>query len=231
MSDPAVAALFAESGNWITRFHIDGVDYGGSFDALNDPRLDSFFNVFPNTTTILELGSLEGGHTIGLARRAGVTSVVALEGRQPNLLRAEKAARLLNASKIRFVHADLETAALHQFGKFDAIFCSGLLYHLPAPWRLVRQFNQVSPHAFIWTHYCLEEKANITVEGYHGRMQSEGGLDDPLSGLSPQSFWPTLGSLVQMLNDAEFPVLHLLHNEPGHRNGPAVTLAAFAARA
>ena len=205
MSDPAVAAAFAAHGQWVTRFHIDGVDYGGAFDALNDPRLDAFGNVFPDAATILELGSLEGGHTIGLARRPGVSSVVALEGRPANLARAQMVARLLNASKVRFVQADLETVALPQFGKFDAIFCSGLLYHLPAPWRLLRQFKEVSPHAFLWTHYCKEDQAKTMMEGYKGRMQSEGGLDEPLGGLSPQSFWPTLGSLVQMLNDAEFP--------------------------
>ncbi len=44
---------------------IDGVPYGGSFDAVNDPRLDLFFAAFPTPESILELGSLEGGHTIG----------------------------------------------------------------------------------------------------------------------------------------------------------------------
>ncbi len=230
MSDPAVAQAFAEHGRWITRFLIDGAVYGGSFDAVNDGRLDAFRSVFPDAATILELGSLEGGHTIGLARRPGVSSVVALEGRKTNLARAETVARLLNASKARFVHADLETAALRQFGRFEAIFCCGLLYHLSAPWKLLRQFKEVSPHAFLWTHYCKEEEANITIEGYKGKMQKEGGIDEPLSGLLPHSFWPTLGSLVQMLNDAKFPVLHILNNERDHRDGPAVTIAAFATK-
>ncbi len=230
MSDPAVASAFAEHGSWVTRFHIEGADYGGAFDAVNDPRLDLFCAAFPDAATILELGALEGGHAIGLARRPGVTSVLALEGRPANLARAQTAARLLQAGNVRFIHADLETVALREFGKFDAILCSGLLYHLPAPWKLLRQFKQVSARAFFWTHYCKEEQANTTVEGYKGRMQAEGGLDEPLSGLSPQSFWPTLGSLVKMLNDAGFPVLHILQNEENHPDGPAVIIAAFAER-
>ena len=230
MSDPAVAAAFAEHGSWVTRFSIDGCEYGGSFDVRNDPRPDAFRTAFPEAATILELGSLEGGHTFELARRPGVTSVVALEGRRANLARAQTAARLLKAGNVRFIHADLETVALQQFGKFDAIFCSGLLYHLPAPWKLLRQFKKVSSHAFLWTHYCKEEGANTVMEGYKGTMKGESGLDEPLSGLSPHSFWPTLGSLVEMLKDAEFPMLDILHNEEDHRDGPAVMIVASAAR-
>jgi tRNA G46 methylase TrmB len=136
MEKQSVPAAFAEHGKWITRFVIDGVAYGGSFEAINDTRLDMFFAAFPNPATILELGCLEGGHTIALSRRPGVRRVVGVESRQDNLARAGLVTRLLKANNIEFVHADLETASLRQFGQFDAIFCSGLLYHLSEPWKL-----------------------------------------------------------------------------------------------
>lgn len=230
MSAESIAQAFAEHGTWISRFVIGGVTYGGSFDAMSDPRLEAFFAEFPKAETILELGALEGGHTIALGQRPHVTRVLGLEGREANLLRAQTAARLLRAEKVEFVQADLESVALRDFGCFDAIFCSGLLYHLPEPWKLLRQFREVSSGAFLWTHYCKEDEADRSLGGYKGRLQVEGGMEEPLSGLSQHSFWPTLGSLLQMLSDAGFGRLHLLSNDPDQTDGPAVTLAAFAAQ-
>ena len=88
MTEAEVAAAFAQHGAWISRFVIDGVAYGGAFDAMNDPRVEIFFRTFPEVATILELGSLEGGHTIALAQRDGVESVLGVEGRAANLARA-----------------------------------------------------------------------------------------------------------------------------------------------
>src|SRR5215210_2978260 len=97
MRQEEIAAAFAEQGEWITGFVIDGVNYGGSFEAIEDDRLRTFFAAFHGVRTILELGSLEGGHAIGLARNPEVTSVLGLEGRASNLARAELAKRLLKA--------------------------------------------------------------------------------------------------------------------------------------
>ena len=227
MNHDQIAAAFAEHGTWITRFVINKVAYGGSFDAVNDPRLAEFRRAIPRAKNILELGSLEGGHTIGLARCAGVKRVVGIEGRVKNLVRAQLAVRLTNAKNIEFVQADLETTKLKELGKFDAVYCCGLLYHLPDPWRLLRQFPKVSANLFLWTHYCLDEQADTMRGDFRGKTQTEGGADEPLSGLSPNSFWPTLGSLLGMLTRAGYKTVHVLNNDITHPDGPAVTLAAF----
>ena len=228
MSDPTVAAAFARHAPWVTRFRIGDHDYGGSFDALNDPRLDFFCEAFPNARRILELGSLEGGHTIGLAQRPGVEQVLGIEGRAANLARAQVAREILRVGKIDFVQANLETVDLAQFGRFDAIYCCGLLYHLPEPWRLIAQFRSIADGVFLWTHCATEEAATILTNGYRGRRHKEGGPGEVLSGLSPDSFWPTLGSLCNMLTHAGFARIHLLQNNLNHPNGPAVIIAAFA---
>ncbi|MDQ6809911.1 MAG: class I SAM-dependent methyltransferase [Verrucomicrobiota bacterium] len=227
MSQQSTAAAFAEHGTWISRFVIDGIAYGGTFDAVNDTRIVQFWQALPNARTILELGSLEGGHTIGLARQPGVKRVLGIEGREKNLARARLAARLMQARKVEFARADLETTDLKQFGTFDAVFCSGLLYHLPEPWNLLRQFPAISPHLFLWTHYCADEHADVSVPEYRGRMHLESGIDEPLSGLSADSFWPTLGSLIKMLTVTGFKSVHILENDIKHPEGPAVTIAAF----
>ena len=228
MPDPAVAAAFARQAPWITRYELDGADSGGWFDAPNDSRLALFRRCFPEARRILELGALEGGHTIGLSRFPGVEYVLALEGRPQNLARARLAQELYQVEKIEFRQANLEQMQLREFGQFDAIFCCGLLYHLPEPWKLVEQFTAVAPGLFLWTHCAAEADADQMVEGYKGRRQVEGGQDDVLSGLSSDSFWPTLGSLCTMLTTNGYGEVRLFENNPAHVNGPAVTLAAFA---
>lgn len=226
MTPTDIEREFAARQPWVTKFVIEGRAYGGHFDALQDERLTQFWQCFPAAQTILELGSLEGGHTIGLAQHAGVRRVVGIEARPENLARAALAKKLLGASNVEFAEANLETTALASYGKFDALFCSGLLYHLPEPWTLVQQFPRVSPNLFLWTHYAADATADTLVNGYRGIWYQEGGMADPLSGVSAKSFWPTLGSLLALLHENGYRTVHILDNQTQHPHGPAVTLAA-----
>ena len=62
---------------------------------------------------------------------------------------------------------------------------------------------------YLSTHYCRDEQANAEVNGYSGLLYAEYGLDEPLSGLSEQSFWPTRTSLLAMLRKAGFGKCHV----------------------
>jgi SAM-dependent methyltransferase len=221
-----IAHEFERRKPWVTKFRIQGTEYGGQFDAMNDDRVSQFFQYFPNASNILELGALEGGHSFALSNRPTVQRVVAAEGRPSNIERAVFVQKLLNADKVKFVEANLESFDLSALGKFDAVFCSGLLYHLPEPWKLIELCAQVSPNVFMWTHYAGENEAKETLRDLRGKWHQEGGLLDPLSGLSKRSFWPTLGSLVSMLTASGYRTVHLIGNELTHTNGAAVTLAA-----
>ncbi len=124
------------------------------------------------------------------------------------------------------MQVNLENFELLTLGTFDAVFCSGLLYHLPEPWKLIQRCAQVSPNLFLWTHYAGENEAEERVNGLRGKWHEEGGLGDPTSGLSKKSFWPTLGSLINLLTKNGFNTIHLIENELNHPNGLAVTVAA-----
>jgi SAM-dependent methyltransferase len=221
-----IANEFERRKPWVTKFLIQGGEYGGHFDAINDDRVIQFFQYFPDASTILELGALEGGHSFALASRPVVKRVVATEGRASNIEKALFVQKLFGADKVEFVEANLENFDLPALGTFDAVFCSGLLYHLPEPWKLIEQCAKVSPNVFMWTHYAGENEAEEKVHGLRGKWHQEGGLLDPLSGLSKKSFWPTMGSLISMLTASGFRTVHLIGNELTHRNGLAVTLAA-----
>jgi SAM-dependent methyltransferase len=220
----ALAREFRRRGPWVTRFTIDGRAYGGDFDAAGDTRVTAFAEAFPGARRVLELGSLEGGHSFALAALPGIEEVVAVEGRQANLERARFAQGVLDARRVTFVRADLERTDLAPLGSFDAVFCVGLLYHLPNPWELLRRVADVSDGVFLWTHYASAEE--LRAGGYPGAPYREFGLADPLSGLSEASFWPTRDALLAMLRDAGLGDVAVLEDDPRHPHGPGITLVA-----
>lgn len=223
-------AEFERLKPWITKFHIDGVDYGGNFDALNDARITQFFEIFPTAENIIELGSLEGGHSFALAQNPRVKRVVAIEGRESNIAKAKLVQKIFGDEKIEFVQGDIEKMDFGQFGRFDAVFCSGLLYHLPRPWELIPKLSRISEDIFIWTQISEEAKAKKMREGWRGKIYREGGFLDPLSGLSKKSFWLSLGSLIGLLTVNGYKETKIFEHNLTHPNGAAVTLAATQGR-
>lgn len=215
---------FAELGPWVTRFEVDGASLGGSYSAERDDRLDYFFRVNPKPGRVLELGCLEGGHSLVLARRA--SHVVAVDARADNIERARFVQGFFGTPNISFVQADLEAFPLASLGEFDVVFNVGLLYHLPEPWRLLEQLALLAEHLFLWTHVAPWKWRSETVNGYRGVTYPEGGVADPLSGMSPTSFWPTRAELLRMLADCGFGQVEVLRDEPNHPHGPAILLAA-----
>ncbi len=223
-----LGAEFEQRKPWITKFHIADAEYGGNFDAMKDARITQFFEIFPNIETVLELGSLEGGHSFALAQNPKIKRVIAIEGRESNVGKSKFIKGLLEDEKVEFVQGDIEKMDFTQFRKFDAVFCSGLLYHLPRPWELIPKLAQVSPNIFIWTQISEEAKAKKMREGWRGKFYREGGLFDPLSGLSKKSFWLSLGSLMTLLTTNGYRETKIIEHNLAHPKGHSVTLAATA---
>ena len=220
-----LASKFAKLAPWIYQFRIDGADYGGAISAVGDKRVERFFDFAPRIGTILELGSLEGAHSFILAEHPGVERVVAVEGRELNLRKARFVQELLQIRKVDFVQANLEQADL-AFGIFDAVFCCGLLYHLPAPWKLLEQLPAIAPALFIWTHYATEAEAKDIGDGLRAKIHHEGGEDEPLSGMSPTATWLTLESLLRVLKASGYAKAEVLQDDPTHANSPAASIGA-----
>ena len=221
-----LAAEFDRLGPWIFQFRIGERDYGGRISAVGDGRLDQFWQFVPEAATILELGALEGAHSFLLAKHPGVKRIVSVEGRAANLRKARFVQQLLGIRNIEFLEANLEHADLAGLGTFDAVFCCGLLYHLPEPWQLLKKLAGVAPSLFIWTQYAAEQDAHDVPGGLRGKIHGEGGPDEPLSGLSPTATWLTLDSLRAVLTASGYNEITVIHDDPGHPNGPAVSIGA-----
>jgi hypothetical protein len=207
LSEYRLSSEFAARGPWCTQFVIAGRRYGGTLDYREDKRVDYAVREFPQARTVLELGSLEGGQSVELARRLHA-KIIAIEGRADSVRRAQWVQQMLGIRNISVVQGNLETIDLHQYGPVDLVFCSGILYHLPRPWELLAQIGLVSRNLFLSTHYSEDDRADENVEGYDGRYYSE--FTDPLSGMSANSFLLTLDSLQQALRNSGFGAVRIL---------------------
>ncbi|MEO7598017.1 MAG: methyltransferase domain-containing protein [Opitutus sp.] len=209
---------------WVTQFSVLGQKFGGTYDALNDDRVSRVVEFFPRCRRILEVGCLEGGHTVILSRAYPYTDIVALDGRKENLEKAKFLTSLYGCKRVTFGLEDLEIADLSPYGKFDLGVCLGLLYHLIEPWKFIQQLGSQCDALWIWTTICDDASAETVNGKYRGKIFQEGPLDHALSALRGQSFFPTLGSLVQMLRDAGFCDFRVLNMEVTP-DGPSVMLA------
>lgn len=137
----------------------------------------------PRHERVLELGPYDGIDTAYLARHA--ESVVAIEARGENIEAARYHLERQGIANATILWGNLETYDLDALGRFDCVWASGVLYHLPNPLDLMRRIARVTGRCYGWTH--LADHVDAECEGYKGRLYREAG--DALSGLSPRSFW------------------------------------------
>lgn len=221
---------FDRVGPWTTRFWVEGVPCGGSYyDPSDDPRITLLESRMGSLAgkRVLELGALEGGHTLQFARKGA--SVVAIEGREADYRRCLFVKEFFHLGEVEFVLSDLRTLDFNRLGRFDVVFNVGVLYHLDEPWELLRSLRNVATRMFIWTHCAAPDKVDalVDVDGHplEGLWWQERPLE-PLSGLQPKSFWPTREYLEKMLTLTGWPTLTWIDYNTQHPIGPHATLWA-----
>lgn len=222
---------FEARGPWITRFWVDGEPYGGSeYDPKDDARLEMFAHRAGTLQgkRILELGPLEGGHSLQLARQGA--TVVGIEGHESNYERCLYIKELFNLTNVQFVHGDLRSYDLDSLGRFDAVFNVGVLYHLDEPWKLLTSLGKMAEKMFVATHCAVPSKVDATVDvggrQLRGMWWIEGPLEAALSGLQERSFWPTRRDLQKMLDLTGWTRQNWISYDPDFSNGPLACLWA-----
>jgi SAM-dependent methyltransferase len=230
MEVSAIAAEVDRLGPWITGFTAGGRNFGGQYFAEYDTRVRAFLNwLGPRRTDIrrlLECGCLEGGHTAALATALPDAQIFATEIRKENLDRASLLARVRDLSNVHFRIDDLEEPAASLEENYDAVVCIGLLYHLRDPARFLARCGRSAPILWLWTIYCAEAEAIVTEGSYRGRIYTE-PTAHPLSGVRAESFFPSLGSLLEMALAGGYQRIEVIEREmTKNGNGPAVLLCA-----
>jgi SAM-dependent methyltransferase len=177
---------------------------------------------------IADLGSLEGGLSLELAREGW--TVTGVEARESNYRKSELIREYFGLPNLRFRLQDVK-ALDDPDGSFDVIACCGLLYHIDNPFALLERLARlVAPGGFLFldTHIAPDGQSIYTADelseaatfehggrSYHGRWfvePREGSiLDAQWSATSnDRSFWPDRRSLIRALYHAGFHAIHEL---------------------
>jgi len=188
--------------------------------------LDVAFGGQVSGKTLVDLGCCEGGWTVEFAR-AGFDAL-GIEARKLNIEKCQYVADRVKLPNLRFVLDDVSN--VEHYGPFDAVFCSGLLYHLENPAEYLRTLARVTRRILLLqTHYstiATERSGNwpapveafnlselTSHEGNLGRWypEYEEGLDAEnvekalwASYGNYRSFWIEKRHLIQSLRDAGF---------------------------
>jgi len=231
------AAQFEALGPWITGFDFGGNHYGGQYRADTDSRVLRFISTFRERLAasnrgrsqplrILECGCLEGGHSRVLAQAFPEATITAVDVRETSLQKARFILSSSGITNVRLSKENLNEPSAAFTEQYDAIFCVGLLYHLRQPAQFLARAAQAAGFLWLSTIICAEPEATLVEDDYRGRFFGE-AIEHPLSGVNPQSFQPTIGSLADMLWAAGFDEILLLEKSiTPDGNGPAVLLKA-----
>jgi FkbM family methyltransferase len=129
--------------------------------------------------------------------------VTAIDGRSQNV---EEASR--RHPDIDFHTLDAESTALLDLGKFDLVFCFGLLYHLENPFRVLRNLHALT------SKLLLAE--SMVHPGSKPQMDlvDEGTTED--QALLHIAFYPTEACLVKLMYGAGFTNVYRCARMPDH---------------
>ena len=119
----------------------DALGFNGSFVGMN----------------VLEIGPLEGGHTWSL-ERLGAKRVTSVEASAEAWLKCLVVKEILGLTKTEFLLGDASLYLEENSQKFDAVFCSGVLYHMNDPLRLISNLAKITSKVFVWTHIYDQDK-------------------------------------------------------------------------
>jgi hypothetical protein len=169
---------------------------------------------------VLEIGPFERYHSVVL-EKMGVRENISIESRLENLRKCERIKEKYQLTRTQFLQCDLERLYRGEdipsfSGEFDLIFCLGVLYHLPDPGSGLKWMRSQSRTLFLGTHYATRRKRlkNITYsyekKTYRGQILVEGGIADPVSGMSSTSIWLYEDDLLRILQDVGYSRVSVL---------------------
>jgi SAM-dependent methyltransferase len=95
-----------------------------------------------------------------LAERAGATRVVICDGMDPTDV--FERARRERSSKVEYVQGDLhDPGTVERLGSFDVVWCMGVLYHSPDPYRLIEHLRRLTIETLILGNRVIPELPGI----------------------------------------------------------------------
>jgi hypothetical protein len=108
-----------------------------------------------------DIGGMWGihGQIAFLAEEAGADPVVLLDAMEPGeRYRSEHARR---SSAVRFVRADLDDPAIASHGRYDVVWCTGVVYHSPSPLAQLRNLRRITDGELLLGSHVIPEVPGI----------------------------------------------------------------------
>lgn len=223
-----VQRLAQEGGEWIYDVALpQGLSTRGG--SMPHTRLRRIIQIVADTICkplaecrILDLGCLEGQFALEFAKHGA--EAVGIEIRQANLDKAEFLKKAWSCENLHF-HKD-NVRNLRKYGSFDAVICSGILYHLPAADAvdLIRGMHEIAKLVVIDTHIALDPEIQFDeywgkswVEHAAGASAEQKENQRLASADNDTSFWFTRPSLINLLARIGFSSVYECFN-PAHIN-------------
>ena len=184
-------------------------------EPISASYLRTVLQFCPPPARLADLGCLEGGYSVHLAR-AGY-DVLGIEGQPDNFATCEWVAQRAGLPNLRFVCDDVRNIGDH--GRFDVVLCAGLIYHLDRPVEFLRQLGEVTDRLLIVSgNFATREGDELATfapllsaemtehEGKLGRWFGE--APGPWSSVgNPRSFWLERDDLLRAMIESGFPTV------------------------
>jgi hypothetical protein len=184
----------------------------------------------------LEIGPLEGHHSV-ILEKMGVRENIAIESRADNLKKCLRIKEKYHLDHTQFLQYDLESLYKRErmptfTGSFDLVFCLGVLYHVPDPGRALAWMRSQSNTLFLSTTYIEGNSSQAKGYSYGGKSYhkddwTEGGIDDPISGMSAISTVLYEKDLLLLMQDVGYSRISMLGKDL-QNNAPHITVLAEA---
>lgn len=177
------------------------------YEFLNRARGDIVSQLLPeirkqcNLQTAIDIGC-GLGYFSQLLKSLGF-HVTAVDGRQQNVDEAQR-----RNQDIRVLQVDAEDPRMISLGKFDLVFCFGLLYHLENPMSVIRQLKEMTGNLLLVEAvvYPSDEPIMALIEESQHEDQ----------GLNHIAFYPTETCLLKMFYRAGFTHAYIFSTIPDH---------------
>jgi len=194
---------------------------------------------------ILDLGCSDGQFSIEFALHGANT--IGVEAREANIKKAIFSKEVLNLKNLEFRQDDIRKISVESYGKFDAIICSGVFYHLPAiaAINLIKTIHEMVNRLIVLdVRVALEpiERVQYDNDEYWGTLfqehpenataeEKEKRLFYSIDNMT--SFWFTRPSLINILSKAGFSSIyecftpvHMNFGKPGIHHPDHLTFIA-----
>jgi Protein of unknown function (DUF1698) len=219
----------------------------GQIRVFEDPRVHWALSQLGNVSgqTVLELGPLEGAHTYML-ERAGFGSILSIEANPRAYLKCLIIKEIVGLSRTHFLCGDFLEYLRDSPAPVDAVFASGVLYHMINPVELIALLSKIAGRLFLWTHYydrgMISQNRKVAGRFKPGHRSEYAGFQHQLfrydyggsfrlarfcGGSRPYAHWMLREEIIACVKHFGFGEIRTSFEEPDHPNGPAFALIAL----